>query len=319
MHPDLIAYASGSLDEPARARFECQLRDDADLRRQFELVRRRLAPLRADAAHDAPPPGLLLTTLAFVAEHACRDAPSAPIETTVSRPTFERPWWRRIDAIVAASIAVTVVGLALPGLLHLRVLSLQTQCENNLRQLWTGLSAYQTQRHELPDVATSPRPAAGMVIPMLRDAGVLSSHQVTSCPGGADGALCLNVGLRELANMPGRDFELAAPRLLPNYAYSLGFKDEDGRLRGPAASLPDVPAAQIPLLADAPATPVAFGNSANHSGRGQNVLFTDGHVAFKTTRAAGLPGDDIYLNQKNKVARGLGSHDVVLATGAAAP
>ena len=110
MHPDLIAYASGSLDDPARARFEAQLRGDAELRRQLDIVRRRLVPLRADAAHDAPPPGLLISTLAFVAEHACQDLPAAPAETTISRPTFERPWWRRVDALVAASIAVTVVG-----------------------------------------------------------------------------------------------------------------------------------------------------------------------------------------------------------------
>jgi prepilin-type processing-associated H-X9-DG protein len=284
--------------------------------------------LRADAVAELPPPGLIVKTLAFVAEHACKDLPSAPthkpspapVETTIGRLTYDRPWWRRVDVLVAASIAVTVVGLLLPGLLHLRVLGMQTQCENNLRELWRGLNAYQTQHQALPDIASAPRPVAGMVIPILRDAGVLSSQLVACCPGAADGAACLNVSVHELANMPGRDFERAAPKLLPGYAYSLGFRDDAGRLHGPAASLPDVPAAQMPILADAPGTPVSFGNSANHSGRGQNVLFADGHVSFATRRTAGLKeGDDIYLNQANKVAAGLGSHDVVLGTGAATP
>ncbi len=318
MHPDLIAYLTGSLDEAARTQFEVALRGDAGLRHQVEVARQRLAPL-SGAMHDAPPPGLVVNTLAFVAENICKERLPAPVETTPPRLAFERPWWRRIDVVVAASIAVTVVGLMLPGILHLRMLGMQSQCENNLRQLWSGLSAYQTQRQALPDVASTSRPAAGMVIPMLRDAGVLPAQLMAFCPSAADGVACLNVGLHELANMPGRDFEKAAPRLLPGYAYSLGFRDDAGRLHGPASSLPDVAAAQLPLLADAPANPMALGNSANHSGRGQNVLFTDGHVAFMTTRAAGLPGDDIYLNQANKVAAGLGTRDVVLGTGGASP
>ncbi len=320
MHPDLIAYVSGSLDEPARAAFEAALRGDAALRRQVEIARRRLAPLGQAAIGDAPPPGLALATFAFVAERLCKQPPPAPVETTTTpRLAFERPWWRRIDVIVAASIAVMVLGLLLPGLLRLRVQELQIQCDNNLRQLWNGLNAYQTQRRTLPDVATAPRPAAGMVIPMLRDAGVLPPQLAASCPGAADGVACLNVGLHELANMPGREFEAAAPKLLPGYAYSLGFRDDTGRLRGPTSSMPDVAASQLPILADAPGTPVTLGNSANHAGRGQNVLFADGHVAFKTMRTAGLPGDDIYLNQANKVAAGLWSHDVVLGTGGATP
>jgi prepilin-type processing-associated H-X9-DG protein len=198
----------------------------------------------------------------------------------------------------------------------LRVLGMQTQCENNLRQLGQGLSVYQTRHQALPE----PQPVAGMVIPILRDAGALSSQLVAYCPGAADAAAYLQVGVHELKQMPATDLERAAPKLLPGYAYSLGFRDDAGRLHGPAARLPDVPAAQIPLLADAPANPVAFGNSPNHSGRGQNVLFADGHVAFTTRRTAGLnEGDDIYLNQANIVAAGVGAHDIVLGTGSAKP
>src|SRR2546429_9060909 len=35
--------------------------------------------------------------------------------------------------------------------------------------------------------------------------------------------------------------------------------------------------------ADCPALDGKFGNSQNHGGRGQNVLYHDGHVVFKTT------------------------------------
>ena len=291
IHPDLIAYVSGSLDEPARSAFEILLHGDADLRRQVGIAQRRLVPLHGEPA-EAPPSDLLANTLARVAEHLCHGLPQAPIETTIPRLAFERSWWRRIDVMVAASIAVTALGLLLPGILHLRGVEMQRQCENNLRELWNGLSAYQSQKHYLPDVASAPRPAAGMVIPMLREAGVLPSNLAACCPSAADGVACLNVGLHDLANMPGSEFEQTAAKLLPGYAYSLGFRDGGGRIHGPASSLPDIPTAQMPLLADAINNAESPGNSPNHAGRGQNVLFTDGHVAFKTQRMAGLPGDD---------------------------
>lgn len=313
MHPDLIAFASGALDEPARSRLEAQLRTDAALRRELTQVRRQLGPLlEADAV--APPPGLVMDTLALVAEHACRDLPKAPSETRAGSMA-DRPWWRRADALVAASIALTLVALLLPALFALRVSSLQTACSNNLRSIWDGLNAYESAHHSLPDVTLVPRPAAGMVAPILREAGYLPAN--VGCP--VDGPVCLNVPMHDLVNLPKSEFERAAVRLLPGYAYSLGFRDDAGALRGPALSHPDVPAAQLPLLADAPNLAAALGNSPNHAGRGQNVLFSDGHVDFKTVRTAGLPGDDIYLNQAHRVAAGLGLHDVVLGAGAAVP
>jgi prepilin-type processing-associated H-X9-DG protein len=36
------------------------------------------------------------------------------------------------------------------------------------------------------------------------------------------------------------------------------------------------------------------GNSANHDGAGQNILFGDGHVEFNTSAFAGMKRDNIY-------------------------
>ena len=35
-------------------------------------------------------------------------------------------------------------------------------------------------------------------------------------------------------------------------------------------------------------------NSINHNGRGQNILFGDGNVAFIKTRSIGITDDDIF-------------------------
>ena len=67
-----------------------------------------------------------------------------------------------------------------------------------------------------------------------------------------------------------------------------------------------------------PANP-AVGNSANHGGTGQNVLFLDGSVRFCPTRTVGLSGDDIYLNRVGRQAAGLDAADTVLGSSASSP
>lgn len=334
MHPDLIAYLTGSLDDDARTQFEVQMQSDANLKQKVAAARQRVAPL-FDVEPIAPPPGLVLNTIGFIAGEVCRDRPqvqvrvgevrreetnvTSPAPAPISRGGFERSWWRRMDVIVAASILLTALGLGLPVVSYLRYTELRVRCENNLKELWSGLNAYQMQRGALPDVNLAKRPAASVVIPMLRDAGVLTSD-VGYCPAAAKGEECLHTGLDVLDKMPEGEFQRAAARLLPGFAYSLGYRDHAGRVQGPAAALADVPAAQLPILADAPAVPVALGNnSPNHSGRGQNVLYSDGHIAFKKERTAGLPGDDIYLNRDQKVAAGVNVHDVVLGGGGSQP
>jgi len=42
-------------------------------------------------------------------------------------------------------------------------------------------------------------------------------------------------------------------------------------------------------------------NSNNHGGAGQNVLYSDGHVEFRTTPFAGVKGDNIFTNQLGSV------------------
>jgi hypothetical protein len=244
--------------------------------------------------------------------------PPAPV---VARRNLgpERPWWRRIDVAVAASVMLTCLGLLLPATLYLRKQGQQVECQNNLRTMWHALQAYQTQHNQFPDITTAPRPVAGMIVPLLRDAGVLAEHAAEACPGAALGQPCARATLAELAQLSPQEFEETASRLLPGYAFSLGFRDESGRLQRPDAMLPRVAAANLPILADAPDTPVAFGNSPNHTGTGQNVLFFDGAVRFQASRTLAGGRDDIYLNHANRVAAGVGPSDVVLGVGSATP
>ena len=54
-------------------------------------------------------------------------------------------------------------------------------------------------------------------------------------------------------------------------------------------------------------------NSRNHGSEGQNVLYADGRVEFRSTPFAGIEGDNIYVNARGKVLDSpVGPADTVL-------
>jgi prepilin-type processing-associated H-X9-DG protein len=101
------------------------------------------------------------------------------------------------------------------------------------------------------------------------------------------------------------------------YAYSQGYRTSGGVvvLRYEA----DKPVHRMPLMADSPPADPLHGNSPDHGGKGQNVLFMDGHVEFCKYRTVGVGGDDIFVNKASQVAAGLDWADAVLGRGSACP
>ncbi len=222
---------------------------------------------------------------------------------------------------MAASLLLMMIGLGLPalhGLLDSRQAAARVECQEKLRVLNVALHTYEELNHKFPSVVSErPRDAAGMVIPILASAGVLQEAASIRCPG-SDASASQSISLEQARAMPPADFFREAPYLAPSYAYSLGYRDEDNNYFGP--SIPDGQQAGIvPLLADAPPADGSPGNSGNHGGAGQNVLFADGHVQFFILRNVGFQKDDIYLNKANLVAAGLDPCDTVLGASAAKP
>jgi prepilin-type processing-associated H-X9-DG protein len=74
----------------------------------------------------------------------------------------------------------------------------------------------------------------------------------------------------------------------------------------------------LPIMADR-LEDLHQGSSANHGGRGQNVLYLDGHVEWRTNRNAGINGDDIFVNWDNQVFAGRAREDTVLGSSDATP
>ena len=88
------------------------------------------------------------------------------------------------------------------------------------------------------------------------------------------------------------------------------------RLGGVLVHSRSIHSSQIPVLADQPDhedfLTIRDGNSPNHGGRGQNVLFGDGSVRWFHSRLVGPYDPDLYLNNDHQPRPGVHVSDSVL-------
>lgn len=324
MDENLIGYLLKALDDDEHRQVERRLRSDPALPRRLELLTRSIEPLAADAAPAEPPADLWVRTLASVAERRSRELPRAP-KTLSFADAAPRRWWRRADLFVAAAAVLIGLSLIPSSVVLLRQQRDKLQCQNNLRQLHQALMAF-CDRHEqeLPKVEEKPpRNFAGVFVPILHSAGTLGPDTTLGCAAaGARGVSQRTLEeLDEMRRARPEEYEQYTRDSAGGYAYALGYRDADNRLIGLRR---DATSDGLPVMADRPPyiESVGFcevGNSRNHGGSGQNVLYLGGHVVFSTTRTVGVGGDDIYVNRQRKVAAGLDRLDTVLGAGAAQP
>ncbi|HXG10249.1 MAG TPA: hypothetical protein VNK04_10700 [Gemmataceae bacterium] len=325
MDENLVGYLLKSLDPDTHRQVENYLRDDAGARRRLEQLRLVLEPLAADAEPPEPPPGLWVRTLAYIAQDRCRcRLPPAPPPVTVPAAPPRR-WGRWADLLIAASVLLLLAGVGTAWLVELKQQHQIIACANNLRRIYLPLVTYANLHNgDFPRVEENPpRNVAGIFVPVLHDAGLGQDVNV-ACPG--NGQPPPPRSIRELEELHARDrqaFREAIREMAGCYAYSLGYRQRgfDGRVRH--CGLRRDSGDTLPIMADQPPFEVGSvtggpGNSANHRGRGQNVLFIGGNVQFLKVRFLGS-GDDIYLNEFRRVAAGEGPGDTVLGPSWASP
>lgn len=326
MEENLVGYLLDALDPETRREVESYLRSQPDAQRKLDLLRPALEPLAADRdeeVEEEPPADLWVRTLALVAEHQCRPLPQAPAIPASRGVIPIRRWYRRADVIVAACLLVGVFLLVPPSISYARYRHQVIACQDNLRQFHVALRDY-SDRHQgnFPNVADQgPRDVAGIFLSVLYEDGALPTGISVWCPASGTRPPA-EWSLRDLENMEEDDFYSYVNRALAGgYAYSLGYRDETG-VRGLRYDPCQPNNDNLPILADRPPTGITLGNPSNspcHGGRGQNVLFIGGHCRFCANRAAGVAGDDIYVNNDNEVAAGKSVWDTVLGGSAARP
>lgn len=323
MEENLIGYLLKALDDGPQREVEASLRESPELRARLELLERGLAPLAADREAPEPRPGLVLSTLARIAEYQCRKLPDAPPAPRTQSAPVGRSWLRRPDVLVAAVLLIVLGGIGSSSLIHLwRDYYGRTQCRNNLSLLWGGLRRYcDVHNGNFPLVEEKgAHGVAGIFVPILGDSGMLHSEISIACPA-QERRRPENRSVREMEDLYVRDpdqFFLEARKLAGGYAYTLGYRDTTGHHGLRCDTVESDCLKLLPIVADRLET-LMQNNSANHGGKGQNVLYLDGHVEWRTTRNAGINGDDIFVNRHDQLLAGEDREDTVLGPGDASP
>jgi len=141
----------------------------------------------------------------------------------------------------------------------------------------------------------------------LLDSGMLHDPSTLDCP--CNGKHPQSRPMPHLGELQGAGDDLLRDALSWDYAYNAGMR------RGPGEAGPVPLTSHIPLLADQPAHErgrILEGNSPNHRGRGQNVLYNDAHVQWHNDRRVSPFDADMFLNEDRHPAPGLHIHDAVL-------
>jgi prepilin-type processing-associated H-X9-DG protein len=225
--------------------------------------------------------------------------------------------FRWADVAVAASIFFAGLITLLPAVHRAQLQNDETVCTFNLGQIGRSLANYATTHGKYPYPSpNSPIPYAGVFKVMLHDSGHLVDPAILDCPS--------NGKAKRPQSIPNYDATLAMFKrseeefhhmVCGDYAYHLGVVQPTGE-PGP---LPAILNERLPIVSDQPGHDhkghILEGNSPNHRGVGQNVLYTDGHVSWHSSRAVGPVDDDIFLNDRGQPAPGRSPQDAVLAPG----
>jgi len=253
--------------------------------------------------------------LARIADQPAPTLPQAP--STRGDLGAGSRWLRRADALVAALILIVLGALAIPWLASQWERQRRAACATNLMKFWRSLEAYSDHHDgQYPRIAEEPPVNfAGSFISSLNSADVLPRNEVSVlCPaqGRRPPSRVTLDDLHKYYENPGLcELQSITRDLGGTYAYSLGYWE------GQVLCGLHRTDTMLPIMADRPS--LKGGNSPNHGGAGQNVLFVGGYVIWHTTTAAGPDGDDIYCNRDNEVLAGFDRTDAVLGSSHATP
>ncbi len=325
MDEQLVGYALKAL--PAAEMADVERAVAADPAAAAKLARLRAFFTRLSAAAEGePPPGLAVAALGALANHIVEnklplegDAPAEaaacpsgsdfhPIlgDVDAADASFDElppvpaaraayPVRRWFEVSIVAAIAFLTVGLVVTGAMKLRQDGQIASCKNNMLRLYEGLSGYADTHHDqFPKIGTAAAPNAGSFVTELQVARQIMPDTRAACP--ADGA---------------DDVQRVS------YVYTLGYQ-VNGEIQGIRRRVQDISDELTPLLADLPTSSAspADGPLSPH-GKGQNILFADGHVFFSIV--ATVNNDDIYKNQNGRVRAGLHRFDASLGRPADLP
>ena len=315
MRQDLIGYLLNSLDEDERAEIESTRRSPekaSAVERDLAILERALQPLERDRDAFTPPSGLAERTIAAVKQAAAEERPSLS-ESAESEPIVRSRVWLDRVILTAAALAATI--LLAPLLLETMEDARATRAQQNLQKVATALQGYADAHSMYPTPPSEgPLSRAGLYAPTL-----VSEHRIRPddgllvYPGSSlnqDGDFQIPSKEELEAAIGTEKFEKLIEIMGGDYGYTLGYRDESGRLKPNR----NQQRSHHPIMADAPNA--SGKQSSNHPDGAHHIVYEDGHVEriwVTSSTLDKLHGDDhLYLNHDGEIAAGKDSEDAVI-------
>jgi hypothetical protein len=328
----LVRYLLGELDDREQRALEEQLRTSPELRDELAYLKHCFSAAE-DPRQGAsePPRGLAERVTGLVCGQAdvwaagagkemCR---STQAKLAAAEPPAGTLGWNLADLTVAAGVVLAVSMLLFPAMQQSRDTARRRDCQHNLGQLGTLLATY-AEDHGRYYPQVGPLDNAGIFAVRLVDGGYIDAEGLSRLLVCRASPLADDVAAGHVVvHIPNfAQLQAVGEQQLPEvrrlmggtYAYRIGYVRGNRyytiRRTGDGLS---------PLVADAPSFAASGVKMANHSGRGQNVLYQDQSVRYQ--RDCTIPGkkDHLFLNEVGVPAAGRGARDAVLGRSEATP
>jgi len=284
MREQLLGYLLGALDADEQAAIERQLAVDPQLRRELESLRSQLLPLETGRMEYEPPGDLVARTCAQL------DSLPQPAEVGKIAPAAtgrdsyaHRSSFTMLEMLLTAGVCAAMAILFFPAVLESRDQSRRIFCQQSLRQLGEALTRYSLEHDTIPAIPANGRMSFAGFIPVeLQEAGYLTDPTILICPGSDLAAETEKFTIPSFEELQSAMCEATGHRfwnMKCRAAGSLGFNlgiFENGTYYAPV----NEGRWFFVWASDAPSFHLPNRISANHSGRGMNLLFEDGHIEF---------------------------------------
>jgi len=314
----LLGYLLGALSPGEHEQVEAELNQNPKLREEMQRLEACVKHVGLADEPDEwdPPVGLAERTCQFVAAATRQVALSAG---RMAGYEVEQQRFTWSDLVTVAAVVVAAASLFFPALSFSRFQSQIATCQNQLRRIGSGMLEYSELQpdHSFPGPeAEGPRAAAGIVAPLLVSHR-LAKPQMFLCPASFNkkDAVRLPMPLpEELDRASGKELLAMQKSMGGDFGFNMGYT-ADGKLMRPTNAGRE----RYVLAGDAPSNSRLRRASGNHAGRGQNVVFEDGHVQFLRELPMTPVLDDPFHNREGWVAAGLGPDDAGLGASEDSP
>ena len=181
-----------------------------------------------------------------------------------------------IELLVVIAIIGILAGILLPVLGRARESARRTQCASNVKQVGMGLIMYANENYEaFPTDSTGAMASLNMLFP-----NYVSDHRVFNCPSDTSVTPATQSGISA-----GSAFDKDEC----SYGYDANHTQADDADVALASDRPSNSNLNVPTSANSPnhGGTVNAAGTADVAGRGQNVVYIDGHVEFVISQNAG--------------------------------